>query len=543
MNKNIFSLLRKDLEVKIGRKVKNTKDCTYLKEQIQDETNRQISNSTLKRFFGLITTNFLPSRYTLETFIEFLGFKNWDEYRNCYDASRYSKSGESNWSLLKSRTQIITEHSLLSLKQKTGYRPEEVVSRTFTKKLFEEFTDSSQSATLLIAPDGYGKSTTLIQLAENYFLNENGKCKNDILLLIDGGIFFNLYSKNPNLELLSQLLDFKVNAGQNLYFQNFPEQREGRIFIFIDSIDEVFFGKEQYHKFLENLSRMIMSYDRELVKMVFTCKPENVDVFAYLVNKNPLLKSFWFNINFDKVDDINEIINVPLLTWKEIKEVLQKLNFDRLIYNKKNIPGIIKHPYFFSLFIKEYNGDKDISEINLVKNFLKIRLYSPPYAEEKIKILKRFIELCNLGRETNVVKKKVLLSKAKHKLAYQELISYGIIYEHVVSEGLFKGNTYVKFCNNLIFEYILLEKWKEKNKLDFKLFVDIKEFYTNNVHLQCNILKLLIKLFAYEKEYKTVKTISDYLKKDVVADSESSFCLNPLLSLAENVIEPETTVS
>ncbi len=515
MNKDIIKLLKKDVLIKAGREIKYTNDCKWLVRRIAEETNRQISVSTIKRFFGVVDSHFQPSKYTLETLALYLGFTDWVEYRNCYDESRYSKSNENTWELLKSRIQIVTSHSLNSLKQKTEYDPQKVIFRSFAKRRFEDFLNSSETATLFISPEGCGKSTILIQLVENYFLSDDAKFKNDIALLIDGGIFFNLYSKNSNIELLHQFLDFKINSSQEFHFRKNPEQRNGRIVIFIDDVDEIFFDKQRYHQLLENLMRMIMAYDNGWYKMVMTCRPENMDVFQHLMHKNPVFESSWFDINF-ATNVLPDATNIPLFTKTEIDAILKKIKFqydyEYLKDGFKDILDIIRYPYILSLFVKEYHKSRKVTEIDLLQQYLKSRLYSPPYMEEKLYILEHFVELCKLGKESNTVAKEKLLSGLLYNEAYRELVSYGIIYEYTIPNGLFGANTFVKFNQSQVFEYVLLEKWRHNKTLDTELFFEIKAYYQNNVQLQINILKLFILLLYHNGKTSVLKNIQSKLQ-------------------------------
>jgi len=515
MNGDIIKLLKKDVLIKAGREIKYTSDCKWLERRIAEETNRQISVSTIKRFFGLVDSPFKPSKYTLETLAQYLGFTDWVEYRNCYDESRYSESSEKTWELLKSRIEIVTNHSLISLKQKAEYNPQRVLFRRFAIRKFENFLNSSKTATLFISPNGCGKSTTLIQLIENYFSSENAKYKNDIALLIDGGIFFNLYSKNSNIELLHQFLDFKITSSQEFHFQKNPEQPKRRIIIFIDDVDEIFFDKQRYHQLLENLMRMIMAYDNGWYKVVMTCRPENMDVFQHLIRKNPVFESSWFDTNFD-TNVLPDARNIPLFTKTEIDAILKKIKFqydyEYLQDGFRDILDIIRYPYILSLFVKEYSKTRKVTEIDLLQQYLKSRLYSPPYMEEKLYILEHFMELCKLGKESNTVAKEKLLSGLLYSEAYKELVSYGIIYEFTIPNGLFGSNTYVKFNQSQVFEYILVEKWRQDKPMDSDLFFKIKEYYKNNMQLQKSILKFYILLLYHSGKTSVLKDIQSKLK-------------------------------
>ncbi len=162
MVNKIIRLIKDHLQRKIGTKIQYEKDCRKLSKQIFTQTNRQLSSSTIKRFFGLVVSPFKTSKYTLDTFAAFLGFEDWIAYINSFDESKCSIPNTNTWDLLKRRALLIPEYSLSSLKQKTSYNPETDLFSSFAGKIFEAFMDAPQTATMFVAPDGYGKSTILI---------------------------------------------------------------------------------------------------------------------------------------------------------------------------------------------------------------------------------------------------------------------------------------------------------------------------------------------------------------------------------------------
>lgn len=542
MNKDIYTLLIKDIQTKVGKEIRYGKDCKKLAGQIEKETGRQISDSTLKRFLGIVKSPFQPSKYTLETLVKFLGFESWYDYLNTYDQSQHTNSNSNSWSHLKKRMLAVTNHSLLSLKQKTSYETEEIITRPFVCNRLEGFMESEKAATMFIAPDGYGKSTNVIQIVENYFEKEDGPYNDDIVLLIDGGIFFNLYSKNSNIDLLSQLLEFKINSSLGYYFEQNPEERKGRILMIIDNVDEIFFDQERYHKFVENLIRLIMGNDNGWYKTLLTCRPENLDAFLYQIKKNPYLGNIWYNVAFNS-EDLNDNINIPLFSKEEINHLCEKhqLGHDcKSIENKnENICKIIRYPYIFNLFVKQYKRTNELSEIALLHNYINERIYSQPYSEEKITLVDTFLELCEFGKETNSIKKDSLFTATKSsKLAYDELISYGIIYEYTVPNGLFGNSTYVKFNHSIVFEYLLLIKWRQNRPLDVNLFYAIKEYYTDNIQLQCTLLTLFIRMLKYEKNTDVIKQLHTLFKTPTHTSAwERSSCFKNILSAIDDAAQ------
>lgn len=547
MEKEVHNLLRRNILAKIGKEVLYGKDCIFLVKQIYERTHRQISVSTVKRFFGLIKTKFYPSKYTLDTFSIFLGFDNWQDFKENIVESVFEGDEDISWESMRKQFQVVTSLSILSLKQKTGYDPDKMVFREFGINMVAELRKSDKNMNMVIAPSGYGKSTLMVQLTEENFLRENALFPNDIVALIDGGIFFNLYARNPKNELLNQLLDFKVNEGFYHYFQQYPEKRKGKIWIIIDSIDDIFFDRERYHHFAENLTRIVMSGENGWLKFIFTSRPENVDIFTCLVQKNPLLKEYLYNPEF--VDQkIDEVTTIPLFSEKEVEIILKRLDF-QYSYNylrtyHKDVISILRYPFFLSLFVSEFGCEKEISEITLLKCYIMRRLNAPPYLEEKRKIINAFMELCNMGKEKNFVQKDKLLVKVNHVSAYRELISYGLLYEYIIPGETLYIDTYVRFRQNIIFEYLLFEKWRSKKTLSPSLFFKISHFYQNTEQLQCRMLQFFIRDTLLEKKYETIKQIHLQMEA-MVKSSEHTLkqplpCLSILSSIIKEALQTDT---
>ncbi len=516
MDDDIYNLLRKDIQVKFGEKILYGKDCQQLSKKIIEETQRHISISTVKRFFGMINSPFNPSKYTLETFARYLGFEHWLDYEEQYKKTNYNENISDTWELLKNRILKITYQSLESMKEKAKYDSEKVIFRTYVKDKFDKFLQSKENATMFVAPLGFGKTTTIIQLVENYFLGEKALHKNDIIFVIDGGIFFNLYSKSSNFELFNQFIEFKVRSSIEFYFQQNPEKRKGRVILIIDDVDEVYFDKERYHSLMENLMRLLMSSENSWFKIVMTCRPENLDIFYYLLNKNPMLKSSWFKMNFEEKGMI-ESRNIPLYSKEEVKKIIEKhqlkCDYNYLKENYNNILKILHYPYLLSIFKEKFGDSNEISLISLLNHYIKTRLNSPPYREDKLIIIDTFIELCDYGKDSDAVEKKTLLAKSNvNNFAYRELISIGLIYEYSVPDGLFGDDTFVKFHPDIFFEYILFEKWRQNEPLDINLFFKIKETYRNKIQLQCKLLKFFIRFLYYERKISILQQLQTIFK-------------------------------
>jgi hypothetical protein len=57
-------------------------DFVTLSEKIQERTGVALSHVTLKRVWGKVKYDSLPTTHTLDTLVQFLGYENWRDFRS-----------------------------------------------------------------------------------------------------------------------------------------------------------------------------------------------------------------------------------------------------------------------------------------------------------------------------------------------------------------------------------------------------------------------------------------------------------------------------
>lgn len=77
-----LSALKKEIEQTFGRKISSYRDCIQLVEDIYQKTELNVNVNTIRRFFGLVRTNYSPSHSTLAIFSKYCGFGSIDELQN-----------------------------------------------------------------------------------------------------------------------------------------------------------------------------------------------------------------------------------------------------------------------------------------------------------------------------------------------------------------------------------------------------------------------------------------------------------------------------
>ncbi len=506
----IRSIVKKQIHKKYGFEVTYSKECKILFDSILEKTNRQISISTLKRFFGIVNSRFNPSKYTLDTLAIYLKFKNWDELIFELKENKVISVETDFWEKAGKRFQVVTNKSLISIKAKLGKQYKNFPVREFAIDKISTFLHSQLLATAFIAPNGSGKSTIVAQLTELFFTGENARYPNDIACLIDGSILFNLIDFDLEIGKFENVLDFDHYSSFSVYFRENPDQVKGRFVLIIDSPYEIYYKQEKLIYFIENLLDITSAYkDFSWFKLIISCRPDDWKIVENIIEKTPELKSLWFDVSF--VNVLFNTVNVPELNENEISQYLMHTNspvsFEYLKFHYPEISEIIKNPYFLHLYGLNQKPEDVYSDIGLLTQFVNSKVLTGAYLEEKSKILNSFFRISHNAQFSNSVDKKDLPELSSFNPAYKELISDNVLYEYTVRGNYLAVNTYVKFTNDILLGFFLANKWMEENGFNLNLFRRIYQFYESNKQLQTGILKYLIKFAFKESNTEILKNI------------------------------------
>ncbi len=333
------------------------------------------------------------------------------------------------------------------------------------------------------------------------------------------------------------------------FFNNNPDQIKGRIWLIIDDVDEVFTNSTRYHNFVENLMHIIQVHcNNKWMKMIFTCRPENLGVFSGFVHKNHSLAECWHQVNF-YADIITGSVNIPLLNEEEIEQILVKANYrhtlDFLKNNHSEVLEIIQQPNLLALFIEECHSNQNVSDYYLLlSNYVTKKLFQQPYRDEKSLIIDRFFELCDMARVTYAVRKELLPHRGLN-MGYRELQSMGMIYEYTESVGLFDQQIYVKFSQNAVFEFMLMNKWIRNKPLNIELLQEIRAFYKDNEPLECRLFQLSAKILLHQKAFDAIIELHKEFEKYLIpAETQApKIALPSCLATLYEVIRKELRIN
>jgi len=508
--KTFISYLKEEIQLKFGCEVAYAKDCQILSGQIQKATKRQLSESTLKRFFGIVESPFSPSKFTLDTLSVYLGFANWQDFMNSFEKEQHAFSQYDSWKQLKNRVDVITDLSNTAIKSKEDALFEGIPLREFADLHFQSFLNSPHIATAFVAPGGHGKTTLISQLTHKYFTGEDAKYPDDILCLIDGSILYNLVTENVNINRLYQLLDFDPKNSFSNYFRENPERVKGRFVLIIDGFNEIHLPPEKLNQFIGNLMSIVAGYENvNWFKLVITCRPDIWKAFFLLVKKNPFLQSKWYKVGFDAC--LSRVINVPLLDEKEIENCSNKILSVQKSYTKGMLSAmneIFNIPLLVHLLQIGKISHHSSSEFELLKQYINEVILSGPDRIERTDLLNSIVRNSDRGRKQSYTSKDKLFPLGLPSVAYNEMLSYGILKEFTLSTKYIDLTTYVAFSHGIVFDFLLANKWIKENVLNRECLEKIYSYYQTNPELRDSVLKFIIQYAFQEGENDLLEEMS-----------------------------------
>ncbi|HAF29664.1 MAG TPA: hypothetical protein DCG75_11520, partial [Bacteroidales bacterium] len=136
------NLLRDKTRSKYNKTVNTAKDCNFLSKEIHLATNRTISASTLRRFFGLLPCKSNLSSYNLDTLAIFCGEKDFQNFILINSKNKSDKIDKQNAN--KSAINQLSQFTLNSISKRTlgGFEktiPREDLNRELNRFIQSEF--------------------------------------------------------------------------------------------------------------------------------------------------------------------------------------------------------------------------------------------------------------------------------------------------------------------------------------------------------------------------------------------------------------------
>ncbi|MHA4894216.1 NACHT domain-containing protein [Pedobacter sp. PWIIR3] len=430
-------------------------DCKLLSVEIRKATQKNISETTLKRFFGFAAVCHGFSKYTISALSEYANF-------NAPAVSGQNLRADASlspWENLNYNIGRITDYVLKELRNRSGLPYEMTVSRKFAQHDFEEFYHSHTNFMAFIAQPGYGKTILLSHLVQDYFRNEQSMFRDSIPLFISASSFYKPDQMVFNLdEHLKNVLGIKQDADLIAYLNDIAKDK-GKFFLIIDGFTDLVVKRDMKSQLFDEIINFICALDHSpSIKLIMNMRPTMWIRFYEKIRHSAYLKSTWFPGNYYNPNDVS---NVPPLTEDELQEIIRNTGYTDFRSINPNLKTQLKFPFhiplFFQLRAEEpyLSYSSNITFYELIDRFIQDKIFRSNYFTEKLLFLKKFVETTNYGQDNYHVEKDLMISQLMvFKNAYMELIADGILVEEKRSHN-FYPKEYISFLHPQIFEYFI----------------------------------------------------------------------------------------
>jgi len=533
--------LKSEILKTFGEDLLYTKDCKFLADTICIETESRISTTTIRRLYGFLKTKNNPAKYTLDILAQYLNYENWEHFCD-HHTSGLDKDEEPMdcWREFHKKSLTLSKDTYKLISGQSGISFPAVVPIKDAENRIEEFLASSKIAMSFLAPGGYGKSSMLAKWFERNWLQ---KQREDVIVFLNAVNMISFLSNDFNLDqwLKEQIRFSKKNSLQ--YYLEHSEACESKIIIVIDALDEITYEDFKLEKLFLQLKQFILKYkESDKLKLIITSRNTTWERFASpIVLKGNELADCWFDMvrNIDKINHTN----LKALTDQEIQYVIDRtinqeysvcLKIADLCHTQREV---ISNPFFLELFVKLFDPNKGYGCSHgheLLKEYLKNKVYYSRFSEEKTDILNEILSLILHGKKGTSVKKNDLReclpihlkSAGNYYNAYEELVSYGILTEYIAINDHSKYCKHVKVTNEMLFETLIgIDLIEQHGEVDFDLIKQIDIEYAG-YEIKNRLIKFFISNAFSNGNHLELKNIFQ-LSDDILSNPE---ILDTLLS-------------
>jgi len=519
----MFEKLKNSTEKKFGRSITSQKDCKLLSNNILESTGQYLSPATLRRIFGLLITNSNPSRVTLDILAIYVGLKNWDQF---VKVNKETSSDRSHlietWERMHEKSKKISNATLDNIKRKCGILFNKTIPRQFAEERLAYFIKSEHTATALIGPGGYGKSTLLANWYEKNAFKKNWS--SNVILFLQA-VALNSFANSDVFfeDWLSRQLGLSPDNNFFSDIQNGYSADLGKFILIIDALDESNLQGAKLEKVYSSIANFSTKFSTGgWLKIIISTRLYEWGNFKPFIEKN----NTWFYTDPDAVSA--DGANMPLLTPDETQKILDNtinIKFSRrtlLDEFSMELKQTLSYPYFLQLFIDIYHPENEYllnDQIEIFREFLNKEVYNSNFSEEKIDILSKILELSDWGVNPNDVKKNTLKEiypihlklSGNYYTAYEELISFGIILEEDIETRYGGHSKIVKVSNRKLYVTLIAKFYLEnEEEVTLSVFKTVAKKYANQEILPY----LIIRLYQYVYKDRILAPLKMFFELD-----------------------------
>lgn len=453
----LFDTLKQQVLAKASIKAVSPSDCRFLSATISKKTGKQISDTTLKRIFGFTLCKFSPSQYTLNILAEYCGYDGWDVFcKQIHISNSCNKVNEIEDDTISviSRSLNVSHKMLQALINRSVIPFNLTVKRELVSDHLNLFAQSSETATVLTAPAGYGKTTSLCHWVEEQLSAISGD-NNSVLVFLSSKVL----SPHPKADSLNGWLHSLMGLESGLAELLERDAFNGKKFYFvIDGFDKERFRPGEFELLIDNLLDLIALYRGcENFKVILTMRSANwVSLRNRLLIENTL--SEWF-LGF--MQDETQETNMQLFNAEEIKLFSDQINPLPSEVINPEIASLFSYPLFLQYYYQKHAQRFSLSHIDyfgiydIISSYFIDKIYNTNLATEKIIIITTLLDKGKVVNGNFIIDKLKVYDRIKEfSEVYDELLSIGFIKE--VNRSLEDGFAkHIEFAHKRLLAYAM----------------------------------------------------------------------------------------
>jgi hypothetical protein len=455
----MYKDLQERIQVVSGYRVGSPRDCIRLSEDIFSRTGRSVSPTTLRRFFGLLKSKSNLSRYNLDTLALFAGYTDFGDFLHKHHKEVRSIRPELSQVLLE--MEQITDFTLNSIIHKSLTTFRDTIARGRVNEMLNGFMESGKMLMPLVAPGGYGKSVSLAHWVRELKRTRSPAC---YPLFCSASLFYKMLQP-----LSSQAGCITLSPGEpgNIFrqFEYDKTALQKPLLLIIDGMDEI---EEEVTKILTVISAILditSQYRRgDMLRIILAARVITWNKYIY-----PELsagKPEW--LLYSEACGLDHSLgNMPVLSGTELRELLKgrtfrdgaPVVFDCIHWELKQLIRIPINLHFFQTVADSHESTYLNSEL-LMKHYLDNQVFNSRFGEEKSDLIWHLVrEYMKSGPQ--IPKSRVrqvypihLKREANYYLAYNKLLSDGILQEERVENAYGLYTTHIVFSHTNILYYL-----------------------------------------------------------------------------------------
>lgn len=506
-------LLREKVVQVYGEPVNSPKDCNELSGQVFEQTNRKVSPTTLRRFFGLLPSTSAFSTYVLDSISMYCGSDDYTDFCKLQLSNEVLEDVKTE-EIVKEIDQL-TEYNLHSIYRKSLSDFKQTIPRREINRRLDAFMESDQTIYPVIAPGGYGKSTALAHWAETQF-------EKNVCLFTSASIFVSLLDPGIQGKKSLQVRPESRNSVFNV-LPNDPGFGDQKLLIIIDALDEISAEAEKLHSLVDFMFEVANRYSAQnKIKIVFSTR-ESVWAVHLAFRFDKVRATNWF----EHIDSLLEsgYTNLFTLSNSEIREIIAKYNrseAEPLIYEciPWNIRELIRIPinlHYVNVLYGKKGSINHITRHAVIREFIRETIFNSRYAEQKEDLIWKVLELIDAGEEGTRISKNELkihypihLKREKaYYQAYSDLLAQGVFLEYREENKYGIYVTHLGFKHLNFFYYLLvLYKIRENAGLNTDLLLTVAAAGKEELWAS-NMIAILYQIAFENEDFSSLENFCD----------------------------------